>query len=328
MSAAIGRRRASGPVRVTPSRRPRGMAATPAVEPGPASFPFAAHGLERPGGTLRYVDEGAGPTVVCVHGNPTWSFHFRALIRVLARDHRVIAPDHLGMGRSDTPALARYPYDLAARVDDLEALLDHLEVGRERPVTLVVHDWGGAIALTWAARHPQRVGRLVLLNTAAFPPIRGRVPALLLAARLPVVGDVLVRGLNAFVRGALAGGVRRTRLPAAVRRAYLWPHGSWGQRVAVLRFVRDIPLRAGHRSWDLLAGTGAALGQFAHLPALIVWGLRDPVLTPAYLAEWRRRLPGAEVHAIADAGHLVLEDAAEAVPLIAAFLARTAGRAS
>jgi len=298
------------------------------VAPRCAEYPFAAHEFPRPAGTLRYVDEGTGPEIVCVHGNPTWSFSFRELIRVLSRDHRVIAPDHLGMGRSDTPAPARYPYDLAARIGDLQALLDHLRVGVERPATLVVHDWGGAIALSWAARHPHRVGRIVLLNTAAFPPLAGKVPAALLPARVPLLGDVLVLGLNAFVRGALALGVRRRRLPAAVRRAYLSPHRSWSQRVAVLRFVQDIPIRAGDRSWELLAETGALLGRLAHLPALIVWGVRDPVLTPAYLAEWRRRLPGAEVHAIADAGHLVLEDAAEAVPLIAAFLARTGGRAT
>lgn len=319
MTAPGGRQRSA---RLFRSRRP----AASFVEPGSTKVPFVAHDFERPAGTLRYVDEGTGPEVVCVHGNPTWSFHFRKLIRVLSRDHRVIAPDHLGMGRSDTPAPESYPYDLAARIGDLEALLDHLAVGTRRPATLIVHDWGGAIALSWAARNPHRVGRLVLLNTAAFPPLGHQVPAVLAPARVPLLGDVLVRGLNAFVRATLILGVRRRRLPAAVRRAYLWPHRTWADRVAVLRFVQDIPMRAGDRSWQLLAETGALLGRLAHLPALLVWGLRDPVLTPAYLAEWRRRLPDAQVHAIPDAGHLVLEDAAEAVPLIAAFLARTGGR--
>lgn len=289
-----------------------------------ALLPYAARAFERPAGTLRYLDVGAGPEVVCAHGNPTWSVYFRDLVRVLSPDHRVIAADHLGMGRSDRPSPRRYAYDLNARTDDFGALLDHLEVGVERPATLVVHDWGGAIALSWAARHPQRVGRLVLLNTAAFPPLTPRVPWPLVPARLPVMGDLLVRGLNAFVVGTLVLGVRRGRLPAAVRRAYLAPHPTWSSRVAVLRFVRDVPMRARQPSWDVLAETGVLLERLAHLPALIVWGLRDPVLTPEYLTEWRRRLPDAEVHAIADAGHLVLEDAAEAVPLIAAFLARTA----
>lgn len=284
---------------------------------------YAAHGFARPAGVMRYVDTGAGPEVVLVHGNPTWSFHFRALIGLLAADHRVVAPDHLGMGRSDTPSPG-YAYDLAARVEDFGALLDHLRVGVARPATLVVHDWGGAVALSWAVRNPERVGRLVLLNTAAFPPLDDRLPLPLRLARTPVVGDLLVGGANAFVHGALRFGMRRGRLPAHIRRAYLWPYRTWGRREAVLRFVRDIPVRPGDRSWDLLARTGERLDRLAGVPALIVWGLRDPVLTPAYLARWRRLLPGAQVHAIPDAGHLVLEDAAEAVPLIAEFLVRTA----
>lgn len=280
--------------------------------------------LVRPAGTMRYVDQGSGPAVVCVHGNPTWSLYFRGLAAALAVDHRVILPDHLGMGRSDVPDPARYGYDLAARVADLGALLDHLAIGVERPATLVVHDWGGAIALTWAARHPERVGRVVLLNTAAFPLLPGHgLPWLLRLARLPWVGPALVCGGNVFVRAALRLGVRRRPLAPAVRRAYLAPHRSWRSRQPILRFVRDIPTDAGQPTHTLLAATGAGLGWLADRPTMLVWGARDPVLTPAYLDEWRRRLPDAETHVIDDAGHLVLEDAAEVVPLVVAFLART-----
>lgn len=282
-----------------------------------------SQGFVRPAGVLRYLDEGDGPEVVCVHGNPTWSFHFRALLRALADTHRVIVPDHLGMGRSDMPPSDRYPYDLAARVDDFGALMDHLGIGRRRRATLVVHDWGGAIALTWATCHPERVGRLVLLNTAAFPLDGRRLPWLLRTVRVPVLGEALVCGANAFVRGALAIGVRRRRLPAHLRRAYRAPYGTWRRRTGVLRFVRDVPAGPGGPTHALLARTDAGLHRLAHLPTLVVWGMRDPVLSPYVLERWRTRLPGAEVHEITDAGHLVLEDAAETVPLIAAFLART-----
>lgn len=281
--------------------------------------------LRRPAGVLRYTDHGTGPAVVCVHGNPTWSYYYRGLVSTLSRDHRVIVPDHLGMGRSDTPEPTRYRYDLATRVDDLTALMDELAVGVDQPATLVVHDWGGAIALAWATRHPERVGRLVLCNTAAFPRLDGQaLPWMLRPARVPVLGELLVQGANAFVRGTLRIGMRRNRLRRNVRRGYLAPYRSWPARRAVLAFVRDVPNGPSGPTHALLAETGANLHRLADRPALVLWGMRDPVLTPAYLAEWRRRLPNAETHPIGDAGHLVLEDAPETLPLIVAFLARTA----
>jgi pimeloyl-ACP methyl ester carboxylesterase len=284
----------------------------------------ASHDFATADGMLRYLDEGTGPAVVCVHGNPTWSFYYRRLLRVLSTDHRVIVPDHLGMGRSEMPSERYYGFDLAARVRDFGDLMDLLGVGVSRPATLVVHDWGGPIALTWAARQPHRVGRLVLMNTAAFPrPDGQRFPWLLRPLRVPYVGEALVCGLNVFVHGTLWVGARRHRLPARVRHAYRAPYDSWHRRTAVLRFVRDVPVGPGGRTHALLAETDAELHRLADRPTLIVWGMRDPVLTPSILDEWRRRLPAAEVHAIADAGHLVLEDAAETVPVIATFFART-----
>lgn len=295
------------------------MTSPPSVAPLPP-----ARSLARPAGTLRYVDVGEGPPVVCVHGNPTWSWYYRTLIDALAPDHRVIVPDHLGMGRSDAPPPHRYPYDMRARVDDFAALMDHLDVGVSTPATLVVHDWGGAIGLAWATRNPERVGRLVLCNTAAFPlPAGHTLPWVLRPARVPVLGAVLVCGANAFVRGTLRVGVRRGGMPRAVRRAYAAPYRTWRRRTAVLRFVRDIPTGPGGPTDAMLRATDAGLHRLADRPALLLWGMRDPVLTPPYLDEWRRRLPGAEVHAIADAGHLVLEDAPETVPLIVDFLSRT-----
>src|SRR5437764_2145304 len=145
-----------------------------------------------------YVDEGRGDPVVMLHGNPTWSFYFRDLIRDLRSDYRVIAPDHVGMGLSDKPDDSRYEYTLRRRVDDLETLLERTGVGDR--VTLVLHDWGGMIGMAWASRHPERVRRLVVLNTAAFrlPPTK-RLPLSLRLCRSPL-GPLLVRGLNLFCR--------------------------------------------------------------------------------------------------------------------------------
>src|SRR5207244_372547 len=141
------------------------------------------------------VEEGRGEPIVCVHGNPTWSFFFRDLIRGLRDEYRVIAPDHLGCGLSDKPDESRYDYRLASRMDDLAALIDHVAPGQR--VTLVVHDWGGMIGLAWASRQPERLARLVVLNTAAFalPPGK-KLPWQIALARNPLVGSILVRGFN------------------------------------------------------------------------------------------------------------------------------------
>lgn len=279
--------------------------------------------LDLDGVAYRYVDDGDGPPVLMLHGNPSWSYMYRRLVLALRDRHRVLAPDHVGMGGSGRPPRAAYAYDLARRVDDLGRFIDAL--GLDEPLTLVVHDWGGMIGLAWAVDHPDRVARIVLMNTAAFPLLPGKsLPAPLRLARMPVLGEVLVRGANVFAVGAVHLGVRQGRMPAEVRRRYLAPYGSWRDRLAIHAFVRDIPVRAGDPAHALVAATGAKLVRLAHLPALVVWGMRDPVFDPDYLAEWVRRFPSAEVHRI-DAGHFVLEDAPEeVVPAIEAFLSRTA----
>jgi haloalkane dehalogenase len=269
------------------------------------------------------VDEGTGPAVVMLHGNPTWSFFYRDLIKAVGDTHRVVVPDHMGCGLSDKPDDHSYPYTLSRRVDDVEALLDH--VGVQGPFTLVVHDWGGMIGMAWAVRNPQRVRSLVILNTAAFQlPAGKRLPWSLRLARNTVLGPLLVRGLNALSRGAVRHCAVRGLSPA-VREGYLAPYDSWRNRIAVLRFVRDIPLHPGDASYELVTRVQERLGQFRDVPMLICWGERDFVFDRDFLAEWRRRCPEAEVHAFPDAGHFVLEDAGqEIVPLVKEFLARQA----
>jgi haloalkane dehalogenase len=277
--------------------------------------------LDLKGVRYRYRDHGAGEPVVMLHGNPTWSFFYRDLIRGLRDDYRTIAPDHVGCGLSDKPGDDRYDYTLSRRVDDLEALLEHLGLGEG--LTLVLHDWGGMIGMAYAHRHPERIKRLVLLNTAAFrPPPGKRLPWSLRLCRAPLLGPLLVRGLNLFCRGAQRVCVRR-RLPPDVRAAYLAPYDSWANRIAVLRFVQDIPLRPGDRAYDLLVQVEQGLERFRGLPILICWGERDFVFDGLIREEWQRRFPEAEVHRFPEAGHYVLEDAGDQiVPLVRDFLRR------
>lgn len=285
-------------------------------------FPFRRQSLLRPAGALRYVDEGEGPPVVCVHGNPTWSFYYRRLIAQLRSSHRIIAPDHLGCGASDAPPESAYDYSLRSRIDDLEALLDHLRL--DAGVSLVGHDWGGMIAAGVAVRRPDRIARLVLLNTAAFlPPAGKRLPWRLRVLRKnPRLARALLLGLNAFARLATRMAVVRP-MPRDVRAAYLAPYSSWSRRLATLRFVQDIPLRPRDPSFSLVRDIDGRLAALRGKPVLFLWGLRDFVFDADYLAEWRRRFPDAEVHAFDDAGHYVLEDLGDrAVTLIRDFLAR------
>ncbi|MCH9033168.1 MAG: alpha/beta fold hydrolase [Planctomycetes bacterium] len=277
-------------------------------------YPFKSNYLTVEGRRLHYVDEGAGPVVLMLHGNPTWSFYYRDLIKGLRDGYRVVAPDHMGCGLSDKPQ--DYPYTLATHIANLATLIDHLELA---DITLAVHDWGGAIGFGWAMQHPELVRRLVLFNTAAFP---GPCPLRIRMCRWPVFGDVAIRAFNAFARGAvLTACKKRDRMTPLVKRGYLLPYDSWTTRIANLRFVRDIPLRSTHPTYPLIKKIEASLTQYRDLPTLICWGGRDFCFHDWYLEEWRRRLPGAEVHRFDDAGHYVVEDAHERIlPLLDEFL--------
>lgn len=269
---------------------------------------------------MHYVDEGDGPVLVLCHGNPTWSFYFRNIIRGLRDRFRVIAMDHIGCGLSDKPQ--DYPYTLATHIRNLGLLLDHLEL---KEFSLSGHDWGGAIAFGWATANPQRVRKLVVFNTAAFLSTDSRILRTPFRIRLcgwPIVGEVAVRALNVFSLAALRMAVvDRTRITPEVAAGYLAPYDSYANRVGVLRFIRDIPNRPGVPSLPVLQEIEAKLPALQEKPMIIVWGARDFCFNDVFLNEWRRRFPNAEVHRFADAGHYVLEDAHEhIVPRLGEFL--------
>jgi haloalkane dehalogenase len=283
-------------------------------------YPFDSHWLDLDGLRLHYLDEGAGRPIVMVHGNPTWSFHFRELIKEFRSTHRVVVPDHIGCGLSDKPGDAAYEYTLRRRVEDLETLLDRL--GCHENVTLIGHDWGGMIAAACALRRLERVTRLVFFNTAGFllPPGQRLPWQLWLIRNLAPVAALLVRGFNGFARGATHLATANG-LPRDVRKAYRAPYDSWKSRIATLRFVQDIPLRPGDRSYGLAKWVDERLEQLRQRPVFIGWGERDFVFDLRFLAEWRRRLPDAEVHSFPAAGHYVLEDAAtELIPRVRRFV--------
>ncbi len=275
------------------------------VSPYRSEYPWEGSYLPRPGARLHYLDEGEGKPVLLVHGNPSWSFLWRHLVKDLSQDRRCIVPDHVGMGLSDKPGDDAYRYTLDSRIDDLEALLDHL--GITEGLTLIAHDWGGMIGLGLAERRRGLVERLVLMNTSGFPlPDGSALPwQLFLVRRLPFA--IPVRGFNAFAAGAAKTCVTKPMSPL-VRKAFVAPYDSWAHRIAVHRFVQDIPLGPKDPAWDTVTKVANALPELCSKPTMVVWGRKDFVFDDGFLAEWRRRVPDAEYLVFDDAGHYVLED--------------------
>jgi haloalkane dehalogenase len=274
---------------------------------------------------MSYLDEGPRDTtkaVLLLHGNPTWSFFYRDLIRDLAPGLRCVAPDHIGMGLSEKPE--NYPYTLATRIADIESLVDAR--GRAR-VHHVVHDWGGAIGLGLATRRPGLVGRVTIMNTAAFPDTR--IPGRIALCRGRRLGKFIVRGLNGFAGPATWMAMRRRRLTRDEKRGYLFPYRCWADRVAVHQFVRDIPLEIDHPTLPVLREIQQKLPLLAgpEHPKLLVWGERDFCFNTHFLNRWRTIYPDASVFRLKDAGHYLLDDAGtEARARIAAFLQETQAR--
>lgn len=290
-----------------------------ALQPAYPGYDFTHHYADVGGFRMHYLDEGRGQTVVMLHGNPNWSYYYRNLVTVLRDKYRCLVPDHIGCGMSDKPGDDRYQYSLAQRAADLETWLDKLGVAKD--LTLVVHDWGGMIGMAYATKYPERIRRLVVLNTGAFHlPKTKPVPWQLKLARGPL-GAILVRGLNAFSRGAVKTCVTRRPMPDNVGRAYCAPYNSWANRIAVHRFVQDIPLKPGDRGYDLVSQVANRLEALQQIPMLIGWGDRDFVFDEHFLAEWLNRFPNAELHRYSDCGHYILEDARdELLPRIRQFL--------
>lgn len=249
-------------------------------------------------------------TLLCVHGNPSWSYLWRKLVAAAPPGVRVIAVDQLDMGFSERTGVLRR---LADRVADLVALTDHLGLtgGEHGPVITVAHDWGGPISLGWAqhlgATEPGRLGGVVLTNTAVHQPAGSPAPTLIRAARAPGVLRRVTVDTTTFLRGAIE--MSRPRLERGVRDAFLAPYRTGSRREAIADFVADIPLDPSHPSNDALESVAAGLDSLAEVPSLLLWGPSDLVFSERYLQDLEARLPSAEVHRFVGASHFVGEEA-------------------
>jgi pimeloyl-ACP methyl ester carboxylesterase len=289
------------------------------------TWPYEQKWFDSSDGRMHYVDEGPrdGRPVVMVHGNPTWGYLYRNFIPALVEaGHRAIVPDHLGFGRSEKPRDAEL-YRVPRHARRLDALLESLDL---RGATVVPQDWGGPIGLYWATRHPERVDGLFILNTfahgwkpAALPPGKDKIP-LPLPLRLfrtPGIGEVLVKGLDAFKRGFLFGQgvVHRDRITPTVKRAYRDVHQGWADRTAILVFPREIPVTDGGPVVAMNTEIEERMKRdFRAKPVHVAWAMKDPAFLPSYLDTlWLDTFPDAAVTKLDDAGHYLQEDAHERI---------------
>ncbi|MCP4499064.1 MAG: alpha/beta fold hydrolase [Deltaproteobacteria bacterium] len=294
--------------------RPHGpkQAVNPAASSWAEEYPFGSNwinqGTEQDPLWQHYLDEGDknAPVLLMLHGNPTWSFMYRNLVKELSGRFRCIVPDHMGCGLSDRPQ--DWDYTLQNHASNVEALLDELNI---KNYTLMCHDWGGMIGTAATVNRPDALDGMVVLNTGAF---LGKLPKRIKTVRIPVFGRTAVLGFNAFVKAALIGCTHhKEKLTAAIKDGYLAPYSNAHDRIATLRFVEDVPQKAGHSTWDLVDEVDKKLHTLKEKPMLICWGERDWCFTPEFRKGWEERFPDAEVHAMDDAAHFVFEDAHERI---------------
>jgi len=282
------------------------------------TFPFTPRYHAVQDFEMHYVDEGDGEPLVMLHGDPTWGYLYRNFISPLARNYRCIVPDHMGMGKSAVPR-ERERYCLEQHCSNLEALLLSLNL---RDITLILHDWGGPVGLGFATRHPERIKRLVLMNTWAFAPWPGGPFPRLLELIRSERGEAFVLQKNGYLAPALQGTTfHREKLTPTVMQAYQAPFPTPESRLAMLCWSRDIPVQESDKSYAEMKRIEDGLPLFKSLPVLLVWGMQDPVLPPSVLYRWQKLYPHATTHEIEDASHFLQEDAPERIiPLIEAFL--------
>jgi acyl-CoA synthetase (AMP-forming)/AMP-acid ligase II/pimeloyl-ACP methyl ester carboxylesterase len=247
-------------------------------------------------------DEEPELTLVCVHGNPTWSYLWRRLLAQAPPEIRVVAVDQLDMGFSERTGTIRR---LGQRVDDLSSIVTAL--GVTGPVVTVAHDWGGPVSLGWALSHRDQLRGVVLLNTAVHQPVGSPAPAVIRLARSGPLLHLNTVATPAFVRATTA--MSWPRLPRAIATAFAAPYRTADRREAIGTFVADIPLEPEHPSAPVLDAIAEGVRGLGDVPVLLLWGPGDPVFSDRYLTDLLGRMPHADVHRYEGARHLVSEDA-------------------
>lgn len=283
-------------------------------------FPFRPNYKKINGLCMHYLDEGHGQPVLMIHGNPTWSFFFRNIVKNLPKGFRAIVPDHIGCGLSDKPPVSVYPYRLENRVKDIEALIDELEI--KEKIHLLVHDWGGMIGSLFALRNLEKIASITVTNTSGFlPPGTKELPLRLKIVRnLTAFSKPAVLAFNLFAGSALYMAPKKP-LSQKTKKGMIAPYSCIENRISTYRFVQDIPIDDTHPSYSLVKWADDNLHRLSEKPMQIIWGEHDFVFDTDYFNEWVRRFPDKKAYFFKSAGHYLFEDEPEKISgLINTFL--------
>lgn len=274
-------------------------------------YPFTPHFHQIGKEKLHYVDEGHGEVMFMLHGNPTWSFFYRNVAKHFAQTNRVVVPDHVGCGLSDKPQ--DYEYTLKNHVQNTLALIEKLGL---KDITLLVHDWGGAIGMGVATARPDLIKRMVIMNTAAFRSLE--IPMRINILRNPF-GEWFIRTFNGFAGPATTMAVTK-KLSPLVKKGFTLPYDNFETRIATAKFVRDIPMTESHPTYKTLSQIEDKLSVLK-VPTLLLWGEKDFCFTMNFQRRWLEFFPHAKVVTYPDAGHYLLEDKkAEVIAEIERFI--------
>lgn len=271
-------------------------------------YPFQSRYIATGNMRMHYVDEGEGPVVLLLHSWPAWSFSFRNLIKALSCDYRVIAPDMIGYGLSDKPD--DYDYTLDNHVDNLERLIEELGI---RKTSILMHGWGATVGCSFIIRHPDKIETVILMNSMAFT--NYSLPFRLLPIRwIPWLAERFLADTDLMFCGL-------SKLPKQIREVYKMPYRSHRDRIAIIRFISEMPCNPDDQSYESLVDIEHGLWMFRDFPVLIIWAGEDWLYPESCLQQWMQFCPNAKLRRIPRAGRFLPEEAsAEFIQMVRTFL--------
>lgn len=276
------------------------------------TFPFQPHFETINGFRMHYVDEGEGEPVLCLHGMPTWGYLYRKFIKKLSATNRVIAPDQMGFGKSDVPQDKEYRME--EHVDNLKELLIKLDL---QDITLIVQDWGGPIGFGFAVDVPERIKRLVIMNTSVGVMSEDKKPWYAMLEEKGIYNQFIMN-----IEGLIKGGIHnKEKVTDTMIKAYTAPFPSEEYYLGALAWPKDIPVGKEHPSAVIMQHVRDNLDKLSNKEKVLIWGLKDPIFPEKTIDWWHKIYPNIETHEIPNAAHFLQEDAPkEIISIIQDFI--------